>query len=133
MGLRMRTWVWIGSLCLLTAPLTATAQLASTGSGHPAKKLKIVVFGGHPDDPESGAGGLVATLTRQGHEVILAYARRTGAIVASWAGRRPRFASRRRPPPARSSVPRPGSSPTPTSSSSPTRRRCGQLPHGSTR
>src|SRR5262249_42860997 len=74
MGLGMRTWVWIGSLCLLAAPLTATAQLASTGSGHPAKKLKIVVFGGHPDDPESGAGGLVATLTRLGHEVILAYA-----------------------------------------------------------
>ncbi len=39
----------------------------------PSKKLKIVVFGGHPDDPESGAGGLVATLTRQGHEVIIAY------------------------------------------------------------
>jgi hypothetical protein len=37
------------------------------------RRLKIVVFGGHPDDPESGAGGLVATLTRQGHEVICAY------------------------------------------------------------
>jgi N-acetylglucosamine malate deacetylase 1 len=37
------------------------------------KRLKVVVFGGHPDDPESGAGGLTATLTRQGHEVILAY------------------------------------------------------------
>ena len=45
-------------------------------AGEPAgstKKLTIVVFGGHPDDPESGAGGLVATLTRQGHEVICAY------------------------------------------------------------
>ena len=39
----------------------------------PDKKLTIVVFGGHPDDPESGAGGLIATLTRQGHEVICAY------------------------------------------------------------
>lgn len=38
------------------------------------RKLKVVVFGGHPDDPESGAGGLVAALTRQGHEVTLAYA-----------------------------------------------------------
>jgi LmbE family N-acetylglucosaminyl deacetylase len=37
------------------------------------KKLKVVVFGGHPDDPESGAGGLIATLTKQGHEVICAY------------------------------------------------------------
>ena len=41
--------------------------------GRPDKKLKVVVFGGHPDDPESGAGGLIATLTRQGHEVICAY------------------------------------------------------------
>ena len=40
---------------------------------HPAKKLKVVIFGGHPDDPESGAGGLAATLTAMGHEVILAY------------------------------------------------------------
>ena len=37
------------------------------------KRLKVVIFGGHPDDPESGAGGLAAMLTRQGHEVILAY------------------------------------------------------------
>ena len=40
---------------------------------NPGKKLRVVVFGGHPDDPESGAGGLIATLTRQGHEVICAY------------------------------------------------------------
>ena len=39
----------------------------------PDKPLKEVVFGGHPDDPESRAGGLIATLTRQGHEVICAY------------------------------------------------------------
>ncbi|MDR3403518.1 MAG: PIG-L family deacetylase [Chthoniobacter sp.] len=37
------------------------------------QKLRVVVFGGHPDDPESGAGGLIATLTRAGHEVICAY------------------------------------------------------------
>jgi LmbE family N-acetylglucosaminyl deacetylase len=52
---------------------TLGVSTAVTGqSGAPAKRLKVVVFGGHPDDPESGAGGLVATLTRQGHEVILA-------------------------------------------------------------
>ncbi len=57
----------------------ALAWLPNAGvsdGGEPAqpdKKLKVVVFGGHPDDPESGAGGLVALLTRQGHEVVLAY------------------------------------------------------------
>jgi N-acetylglucosamine malate deacetylase 1 len=40
---------------------------------NPGRKLRVVIFGGHPDDPESGAGGLIATLTRQGHEVICAY------------------------------------------------------------
>src|SRR5271165_6092774 len=43
------------------------------GGNDPGKKLRVVVFGGHPDDPESGAGGLIAALTRQGHEVICAY------------------------------------------------------------
>jgi LmbE family N-acetylglucosaminyl deacetylase len=37
-------------------------------------RLKIVVFSAHPDDPESGAGGLIASLGRQGHQVIVAYA-----------------------------------------------------------
>ena len=40
---------------------------------NPGRKLRVVVFGGHPDDPESGAGGLIAILTRQGHEVLCAY------------------------------------------------------------
>ena len=39
-----------------------------------AKKLRIVVFGGHPDDPESGCGGLIARLTKEGHEVVVGYA-----------------------------------------------------------
>jgi LmbE family N-acetylglucosaminyl deacetylase len=39
-----------------------------------AKKLRVVVFGAHPDDPESGCGGLIATLTKAGHDVRAAYA-----------------------------------------------------------
>ena len=39
-----------------------------------AKKLRVVIFGGHPDDPESGCGGLIARLTKSGHEVVVAYA-----------------------------------------------------------
>ena len=64
----------IGSLALAVAAAAALMPTVAAGEPDPpGKKLKVVVFGGHPDDPESGAGGLIALLTRQGHEVILAY------------------------------------------------------------
>src|SRR5262249_55737836 len=37
------------------------------------KKLRVVVLGAHPDDPESGCDGLIALLTKAGHEVICGY------------------------------------------------------------
>lgn len=58
-------------VCLLL--LGPIVGLPAQADDPPAKSLRVVVFGGHPDDPESGAGGLIATLTRQGHEVICAY------------------------------------------------------------
>jgi LmbE family N-acetylglucosaminyl deacetylase len=42
-------------------------------AGQPGKKLKIVVVGGHPDDPETGCGGTMALLAAEGHEVVSAY------------------------------------------------------------
>jgi LmbE family N-acetylglucosaminyl deacetylase len=41
-----------------------------------AKKLKVVVTGGHPGDPEYGCGGTVAKYTGLGHEVTLLYLNR---------------------------------------------------------
>ncbi len=37
------------------------------------KIAKVVVIGGHPDDPECGCGGTVAKLISLGHEVTLMY------------------------------------------------------------
>jgi LmbE family N-acetylglucosaminyl deacetylase len=52
---------------------TVCLPFPQSAAGDAGTKQRVVVFGGHPDDPESGAGGLIATLTRQGHEVICAY------------------------------------------------------------
>jgi LmbE family N-acetylglucosaminyl deacetylase len=47
---------------------------ADTGlRAEPARKLRVVVLGAHPDDPESGCGGLIALLTQRGHEVTCGY------------------------------------------------------------
>lgn len=40
----------------------------------PAKKLRVVVLGAHPDDPEAGAGALISALTSAGHEAFVGYA-----------------------------------------------------------
>ncbi|MBX7259192.1 MAG: PIG-L family deacetylase [Candidatus Hydrogenedentes bacterium] len=57
-------------------PLTAEAQAS------PDRKLKVVVAGGHPDDPESGCGGLIALYAAAGHEVVNLYLTRGEAGIA---------------------------------------------------
>ena len=44
-------------------------------------KLKIIVVGAHPGDPECGCGGTIALLTAEGHEVVSAYLTRGEAGV----------------------------------------------------
>src|SRR3954454_18994674 len=53
---------------IITAlPLTAIAQQP------PAHKLKIIIAGAHPGDPEAGCGGTIARYTDAGHEVVALY------------------------------------------------------------
>jgi N-acetylglucosamine malate deacetylase 1 len=42
----------------------------------PKRKLKVVVTGGHPGDPEYGCGGTIARYADLGHEVTLLYLNR---------------------------------------------------------
>ena len=42
----------------------------------PRRKLRVVVTGGHPGDPECGCGGTIARYTDLGHEVVVLYLNR---------------------------------------------------------
>ena len=44
-------------------------------------KLKVMVVGGHPDDPESGCGGTMALFSDAGHEVVACYLTRGEAGI----------------------------------------------------
>ncbi|HEU0064986.1 MAG TPA: PIG-L deacetylase family protein [Flavisolibacter sp.] len=58
----------LGSLGFITLPAILHPQTNTQ-----FKKSKIVVVGGHPDDPECGCGGTVARLSGMGHDVTLMY------------------------------------------------------------
>jgi LmbE family N-acetylglucosaminyl deacetylase len=63
---------------LLSAPLPAGA---AQGRGA-ARRLKLLVAGAHPDDPESIAGGTILRYTDAGHEVVCLYLTRGEAGIA---------------------------------------------------
>lgn len=55
-------------------PAAQTAENRRTlTAAESVRKLKIVVAGGHPGDPEYGCGGTVARYTDLDHEVVLLY------------------------------------------------------------
>jgi LmbE family N-acetylglucosaminyl deacetylase len=54
----------------LLAGSAAGLPLAATQS---LRKLKVIVTGGHPGDPEYGCGGTIARYADAGHEVVLLY------------------------------------------------------------
>ncbi len=61
------------ALVLDTPVMEALAEVRADAQAPPDRKLKVIVAGGHPGDPEYGCGGTVARLTNLGHEVVLLY------------------------------------------------------------
>jgi len=61
----MLDWRWVGDGWLSDTKIVA----APTSS----RKLKVLVTGGHPGDPEYGCGGTITRLTALGHDVALLY------------------------------------------------------------
>ncbi len=70
----------IGGVLAASLPLEALARSSSAAPGD--RKLKLVVVGGHPDDPESGCGGTMARFADLGHEVVSLYLTRGEAGIA---------------------------------------------------
>src|SRR4051812_50139918 len=65
---------FLGSAVAAAAPLAAApSQNQKQAANDSARKLKIIVTGGHPGDPEYGCGGTIARYTDLGHEVVLLY------------------------------------------------------------
>ena len=62
-----------GSLACTLASSTSLAIAQPTSVRPNLHKRKFIFAGGHPGDPEYGCGGTIATLTSQGHDVILLY------------------------------------------------------------
>ncbi len=63
----------------------AVAGLPVMAATQQTDKLKVVVTGGHPDDPETGCGGLIALLAGADHDVTVAYLTRGEAGIAGTA------------------------------------------------
>ena len=53
--------------------LTSSIVKGKSSKDEKKKKLKVIVAGAHPDDPELGCGGTIKLLTNAGHEVIVYY------------------------------------------------------------
>ncbi len=73
---------------LRMAPPTVACSLfggpmvfSSESKSELAKSMKIIVVGAHPDDPETGCGGTMALLAKEGHDVVSAYLTRGEAGI----------------------------------------------------
>ncbi len=69
--LRNAAWALPSAAIAGAAPAELTASTKAE-----QKKLKVIVAGGHPGDPEYGCGGTVVRYTEQGHAVTLLYLNR---------------------------------------------------------
>ncbi len=57
----------------IAAGLVAVSLPAQSFEKSKVKPLKLLVVGAHPDDPETGCGGIISTYVKNGHEVVSVY------------------------------------------------------------
>src|SRR5579859_4570768 len=72
----------ITSSCLAAIAATGLPLLGEdSGQSASSRRLKVIVAGAHPDDPESSAGGTMARYADLGHEVVALYLTRGEAGI----------------------------------------------------
>ena len=67
----------------ILASLPLAGVVAGAAAAEPPKRLKVLVVGGHPGDPEAGCGGVMARYADEGHDVVAVYLTRGEAGVAT--------------------------------------------------
>jgi len=73
----VKTMAGTAGASFIGIPLFSQTKEEATGN----QKLKVVVVGAHPDDPETICGGTMALFARAGHEVVAAYLTRGEAGI----------------------------------------------------
>lgn len=71
-GFMQHTLAVAAPVLMAASALPGTAAEPETAPA-PARKLKVVCVGGHPDDPESGCAGTLARYAALGHAVTIIY------------------------------------------------------------
>jgi N-acetylglucosamine malate deacetylase 1 len=66
---------------VISSALATRGGAAEPAAGPSGRKLKVVVVGAHPDDPESSCGGTMARYADLGHEVVAVYLTRGEAGI----------------------------------------------------
>lgn len=69
------------NISLSRRQLLGAALLMAAGKSSAAGKLKVLVAGAHPDDPETGCGGTICRYTGAGHAVSVLYLTRGEAGI----------------------------------------------------
>ena len=74
-GINRRKALSISTMSLLGSTIGLSSGFANKKDMNPkvSLKLKMIVIGAHPDDPETGCGGTMLLWSNAGHEVIAAY------------------------------------------------------------
>jgi N-acetylglucosamine malate deacetylase 1 len=57
----------------LAMGMPSLGEATIANPSEPVPKMKVVVVGAHPDDPESGCGGSISRYSDLGHEVVIVY------------------------------------------------------------